>query len=336
MTKENKRIVRTGIVFIIIIAMTIWGINFIRSNDLISSKTVFYGVYDNVKELSAGNHVFIKGTKVGKVVKVDFLDEDLNKLIVEFHIRKDLKIPDSTVAVIKSTDLMGTMGLDLILNKTSQNYHVSGDTLYSSVERSLSEEVNKQILPLKLKTEAMLGTLDSLLIAFRSVFNPDTRSNIKQSFEDIRLTLENLEGASSTIDTLLSAEKNRISTIIRNAELISENLKNNNDKINNIFGNLNKISDTLRAANFTQVINQADSAIHQVSRIANKINKGEGTLGLLIEDDELYDKLNKASDNLDKLIKDIKANPKRYLRFSAFNFGRKVYVNESDSANYGE
>jgi len=336
MTKENKRIVRTGILFVIIILMTIWGVNFIRSNDLITSKTVFYGIYDDVKELSAGNHVFIKGTKVGKIVKVDFADKNLNKLIVEFHIRKDLNIPDSSIAVIKSTDIMGTMGLELIINKNSKTFLKSGDTLITKVESSLSEEVNKQILPLKLKTEAMLGTLDSLLVAFRSVFNPQTRSNIKQSFEDIQLALSNLESATYTIDTLLSSEKKRISEIIKNAASITENLKNNNENIDKILNNFSNISDSLTASNFVGVINQADSTIQKLNKITTKINNGEGTLGLLLEDEELYNKLKEASTDLDNLLIDIKENPKRYLRFSAFNLGKKIIINKTDSVKKNE
>ena len=333
MTKEQKRIAKTGILFTIIIFITIWGINYIKSNDLLTSKTKLFGVYDNVRELSEGNHVYLNGTKIGKVVKVDFLNNNLNKLIVEFHIRKDINIPDSSVAMIASTDIMGTMGIKIVLNKNSKikTFHQSGDTLITKVETSLQEEVNEQILPLKLKTESMLGTLDSLLVAFRAVFNPGTRVNIKKSFEHIQITLKNLESASITLEHLMTTEGKRISKIISNAESITTNLENNNESINKILSNFGDISDSLTASNFVNIIHNADTSIDRFSKVMDKIEKGEGTLGLLIHDEELYNKLELASKDLDALLIDVKKNPKRYVRFSAFNLGQKIFIQKSDS-----
>ncbi len=331
MTKEQKRYVRTGILFTIIIFITIWGVNYIRSNDLISNQIKLYGVYSDVKELSEGNHVFLNGTKIGKVSKVDFLNGDLNKLIVEFQIRKGIKIPDSSIAMITSTDIMGTMGLKILLNKNTKTFYKSGDTLCSQVENSLSEEVNKQILPLKIKTENMLGTLDSLLVAFRSVFNPKTRSNIKQSFDHIQITLKNLEHTTNTLDTLMTSERARIARIIDNAESITTNLKNNNENIEKILNNFGDISDSLSASGFVNIIHNADTAIFKLNTVLNKVEKGEGSLGLLIQDEKLYNELKKASSDLDDLLLDIKNNPKRYVRFSAIDFGKKIIIQSSDS-----
>ncbi len=331
MTKEQKRYVKTGILFTIIILLSVWGVNYIRSNDLLSNQIRLYSVYSDVKELSEGNHVFLNGTKIGKVSKVGFLNGDLNKLVVEFHIRNGIKIPDSSIALITSTDIMGTMGLKILLNKNTKTYYKSGDTLRSRVENSLSEEVNKQILPLKLKTENMLGTLDSLLVAFRSVFNPKTRSNIKQSFEHIQITLTNLEHTTSTLDTLMTTEKVRIAKIIDNAESITNNLKNNNENIEKILSNFGDISDSLSASGFVNIIHNADTAVNKLSSVLNKIDKGEGSLGLLLKDEKLYNELKKASSDLDDLLLDIKKNPKRYVRFSAIDFGKKIIIQSSDS-----
>jgi phospholipid/cholesterol/gamma-HCH transport system substrate-binding protein len=331
MTKEKKKILKTGILFVIVILITIWGVSYIRSNDIITGKTRLFAVYDDVKELSEGNHVYLNGTKIGKVAKVDFFKGNLNKLIVEFHIRKDIRIPDSSIAMIASIDIMGTKGLKIILNNNTKTFHQSGDTLLSDVESSISEEVNKQILPLKLKTESMIGTLDSLLVAFRAVFNPDTRSNIKRSFEHIQITLQNLESTSSRLDTLMRSEKKRISDILKNAESITTNLENNNETITKILTNFGDISDSLASANFVDVIYQAENTIARLGDILDKVEKGEGSLGLLINDKVLYDKLAKTSHDLDELLLDVKKNPKRYVRFSAFSIGKRIIINSKDS-----
>lgn len=331
MTKEKLRVVKTGVLFVVIIAITIWGVSFIKSNDLLSSKTKLHGIYTDVNELAVGNHVYINGTKIGKVVHVDFLNGDLNKLDVEFHIRNDIKIPKGSVAKIVSIDLLGTKGIELILNKKSTEYYKSKDTLKTSVETSLQEEVNKQILPLKVKTENMVGTLDSLLIAFRAVFNPKTTTNIKQSFAHIQTTLKNLENSSVLLDKIMVSGKDRVAIILKNAESITQNLENNNENIEKILKNFGDISDSLAAANLVGVIDNADKILAKFNNIMTKIDKGEGTLGLLLKDEDLYNKLDKTSDDLDKLFIDIKENPKRYVRFSAFSFGKKIYVADKDS-----
>jgi phospholipid/cholesterol/gamma-HCH transport system substrate-binding protein len=49
-----------------------------------------------------------------------------------------------------------------------------------------------------------------------------------------------------------------------------------------------------------------------------KIEKGEGTLGMLINNDQLYKDLEKSALELNLLLEDIRLNPKRYVRVSVF------------------
>ncbi|NPA45224.1 MAG: MCE family protein [Chlorobi bacterium] len=332
MTKEKARIVKTGILFVVILLITIWGVNYVKSNDLLSAKVKLHGIYSDVAELSVGNHVYVSGTKIGKVAHINFIEGNLEKLDVEFHIKKNIKIPKGSIAKITSIDLLGTKGIEIILKKnTNGGFYKNNDTLKTAVETSLSEEVNKQIMPLKIKTENMVGTLDSLLVAFRAVFNPKTRRNIKQSFDHIQKTLRNLESSSVLLDKIMVSGKDRVAVILKNAESITTNLEKNNDNIEKILQNFGDISDSLAAANFVGVIDNADKSLDKFNKIMNKIEKGEGTIGLLLKDEELYNKLEKASNDLDKLFIDIKENPKRYVRFSAFSFGKKVYVTDTDS-----
>ena len=86
--------------------------------------------------------------------------------------------------------------------------------------------------------------------------------------------------------------------------------------------NLDKVSDDLAKSNFTQTIAEANQAVLDLQVILNKVNSGNGTLSQLINDDKMYINLNNAAENLDKLMIDLKANPKRYVSFSVFG-GKK-------------
>ena len=71
-------------------------------------------------------------------------------------------------------------------------------------------------------------------------------------------------------------------------------------------------------ANVTQLINDAQKAIGDVQLVVNKMQKGEGTLGQLVTNDTLYSNLENSLHSLDELLKDLKANPKKYINVTVF------------------
>ncbi|HOS49773.1 MAG TPA: MCE family protein, partial [Bacteroidia bacterium] len=99
---------------------------------------------------------------------------------------------------------------------------------------------------------------------------------------------------------------------------ITGNLKSNQQQINNILNNISKVSDSLAAANFAETIRKADEVLAQSQEMLTKINQGQGSLGKMVNDQQLYDNLTATSHDLDELMKDLKANPKRYVHFSVF------------------
>jgi phospholipid/cholesterol/gamma-HCH transport system substrate-binding protein len=129
-------------------------------------------------------------------------------------------------------------------------------------------------------------------------------------------------------------EKSTLKAMLGNVESITANIKNNNDKIQNIIVNFSAVSDSLAKANFAGVINNADKALGDFSKILNKVNAGEGTIGQLVHNDTLYTNLENASYNLSRLLRDMKENPKRYVRFSAFDLGRTVIVTDEKGKKY--
>ncbi|RZL02287.1 MAG: MCE family protein, partial [Pedobacter sp.] len=134
----------------------------------------------------------------------------------------------------------------------------------------------------------------------------------------IASTLGSLEATSKKVDALVGSDGSRISAIFANLENITGNLKGNNQKINDILLNINTVTDKFAAMNFQQTVDNANKAIADMQGAINKVNRGEGSLGKLINDDALYNNLANASKNLDLLMVDLKANPKRYVHFSVF------------------
>lgn len=327
---DNKRLLKAAGLFIASIIILIWGYNYLNNNDLLVSEDEYFAVYKDVKELSPGNSVYINGLKVGNVADIYFRDSKLDYLVVKIFLNNDIKLPKNTIAEITSIDIMGTKAIRLLMKKKDK-YHKSGDTLLSAIEGDLKEQVNQQILPLKLKAEDLIGSFDSVLVVINTILDDQTRQNLSKSFDHIQVTLKNLESTTFSLDTLMTTQKSRLVIILSNVELITTNLKNNSENLNKIFTNFANISDTLAKANFAKVIKEADGALSKFNMTMEEINKGNGTIGKLIYDQALYNNLLDASKNLDKLIIDIEKNPKRYIRFSAFDIGKTVIKQEVKS-----
>ncbi|WP_065218120.1 MULTISPECIES: MlaD family protein [Butyricimonas] len=314
-----KREAKLALTAIVAVFVLIWGINFLKGSSLFESKSIFYGVYNSVEGLKVSSGVVYRGYQVGQVISIQFTGERYDKVLVKFSVNKGLELPSNSLAMIQSADLMGSKVIDLIPGD-SPVFAVSGDTLTSKTEQGLMEQVSRQMLPLKQKAERLLGSLDSVMVIVQGVFNEETKKNLNNSFASIDRTLRNIEGASGNLDTLMQTESARVSEILRNINSITANLSDNNEEISNILGNFSSISDSLRQANLHQMLTSVDNILGRVDSIFAKINKGEGTIGALVNDNDLYYNLNQVSENLNRLLVEFRYNPRRFINLSLIDF----------------
>lgn len=314
--RREAKLAVTGIAALIIL---IWGINFLKAKSLFSKNNVFYGVYERVDGLKVSSSVVYRGYKVGQVSDIRFVGERSGQVLVEFSVSKKLVVPKNSLAVIQSEDLMGSKAIDLVPGTSSENAE-SGDTLQPQVALGLMQQLNEQIQPLKNKAENIMTSLDSVLVVIQSLFNDNTQGNIQSSLKSIGQTLHNVEHASGNIDTLIIAESSRISSILSNINNITENLSSSNGDITRSLSNIASISDSLRAADIKRSLVSLNKILGEVDSIVTKVNKGKGTLGEAVNNDELYYNLTAVSDNLNKLLIEFKANPKRFVNLSVFDF----------------
>ncbi|WP_129715049.1 MlaD family protein [Pedobacter sp. SYP-B3415] len=306
---------KVGILAAFAIAMLIIGYNFLKGNSIFSDETVLYARYTKVDGLTVSKPVLINGFQIGRVDKLQL--EPNGTILATLKIKGKYDIPTNSVARLESTDLLGSKAIVMDLGSGSK-FAQDGDTLNANVEKNLMESVQ----PVQKKAELIIGKMDSILSSVNSILNPNFQKNIDRSFNSIAATLASLEGTSKKVDNMVGTEGQKISAILANVESISSNLKNNNQKITSILNNLGSVTDQFAAANFKQTIDNANKAVADLQSVVTKINSGQGSLGLLINDNKMYDNLNAASDNLNKLIIDLKENPKRYVHFSVFG-GKK-------------
>ncbi|MES2395275.1 MAG: MlaD family protein [Bacteroidota bacterium] len=309
--------VRVGIVTVIAIGFFIYGFNYLKGRDLFSTQRKFYAVYNDIDGLVEANPLMINGYKVGLVGKIKLTQDTTSHIIITLLLDDEVLIPKNSIAKVISSDILGSKAVQLILGSGNE-YAVDGDTLKSAQEDNLKQSVNKTIAPLQKKAEGLIASIDSVMVVVQQVFNESTRQNLAKSFESIKLAISSLETTSYRLDTMVIGEKMKISSILTKVNVLATTLAGNSDKLSNLINNFSNISDSLAKSNLMSTINNADKAMSQVSGIMNKINRGEGTMGMLINNDSLYRKLDKSAADLDKLLLDLRINPKRYVHISVF------------------
>ncbi len=312
---------KIGILATIALVLLIIGYNFLQGRDFFTSANVYYAKYKNVDGLAMSNPVKLHGMNIGRVVEMK-LDKDKETVIVKFTARKDIEIPYGSKAKIVSADILGSKAVELEFTVNTK-IHSNKDTLQSQLQESLTSSVRAEILPVKQKAENLLSSIDSVLGIVKSVLNPDTRKSLISSVNNIQATLENLNQSTDQLSNLLDNNVKRLDKIFLNIESITSNLKNNEKAINTMLTNISNISDSLQQSNIKQVVNDAAYSLAQAKYILEKINRGEGSVGLLLQDESLYRNLDKSSRDLDLLLEDMRQHPKRYLNFSVFGGGGK-------------
>jgi phospholipid/cholesterol/gamma-HCH transport system substrate-binding protein len=312
-----KNETKVGVLAAFAIALLIIGYNFLKGNSIFSSETELYAMYTQVDGLGVSKPVLINGFQIGRVDKLE-LQRD-GRIKATLKIKDEYEIPVNTIARLESTDLLGGKAVVMVLGNSKQ-MATDGYVLNANVEKSLMESVQ----PVQKKAELIITKMDSILTSVNSILNPNFQKNVDKSFTSIASTLASLEGTSKKVDALVGSESSKLSSILSNVETITVNFKNNGAKIDAILTNLNTVTDKAAALNFKATIDNANKAVADLQGMVSELKAGKGTLGKLLNDDEMYKNLSNASKNLDNLMIDLKANPKRYVHFSVFGGGNKT------------
>lgn len=267
-------------------------------------------VYSSVDGLTVSKPVTVNGFPIGRVSKMTLQPD--GHTLVEFKVESKYEIPKNTLAKLDG-DLLGnkTIKFDLGDSKVMAE---SGDVLQSDVKGSLAESLQ----PVQKKAELIIGKMDSILSSVNAIMNPQFQKNVDRSFNSIANTLQSLEGTSRKVDNLVGVQSVHINNIMSNVEAISANLKNDDVYLNKTMANFTKVSDDIAKSDIKQTLGNMSKAVADLQATIAKVNNGQGTLGKLMTDDQMYNHLKDASADLDKLLIDLKANPKRYVHFSVF------------------
>lgn len=324
-----KKEILIGIIGIVGISILVVGSYFLKGQELWKSRFVYYSKFNNTEGLTTGRPVNLNGLQVGIITNVKFDSKNFNNIVVEFELTNpNIKKLKKGSKVLLNSDLLSGAYLDIAWGD-STDYHNSRDTIPSLVSLALEDQINERLIPLEKKTNELISTADSAIKTIEAIFSRNT-DNLDESFDGIKNSIKNLERVSLEISSLIRTEKQNISQIISNVNLITDNLKENNNKINQILENAADISDTLIASDINTTIENAKESLQQFNLILYDIQNGDGTLTHLINDSTIYLSVNKMIDEASRLIENIKTEPKRYVQFSIFGGKDKSILDSRD------
>jgi len=314
---KNKKEFLIGLVTAVVMILFYWGFNFLKGNDLFSDDTEYVVLYNKVSGLNVANPVKINGMKVGKISEVYMDPANVrSQITVKFKVPSEYKIPKNSTAVIVS-DFLGVNSIELEMSD-NQEIASNGDTLNSQIATTIQEEVSTQVLPIKLKTEELLSSIDSILGVIQFVFNSETQKDLIKSISSIKYTLANLQSASESVDELVFTEKKRLADILINIQSITHTLNKNDSLVSAAIKNFANLSDSISKIQIKNTLDNVDKVVADLAVISEKISSGEGSLGQLIHNDTLYFELQETAKELHMLTEDLKLNPQRYVNVSVF------------------
>ncbi|MCF6296010.1 MAG: MlaD family protein [Flavobacteriaceae bacterium] len=295
-----SREVKTAVLVISGILLFIFMFNYLKGENILDSSRTFYAVYDNVEGLASSTPVTINGLTVGKVQEIGFTNDGSGKIKVKLLVDSDFKFSKNSKAELYEAGLIGGKAIAIVPAFDNAKNAKKGDYLEGTVKAGLTALVNQRLTPLQEKIETMMVSADSLLTNINTVFDVQTKANLKKSIAELSTTIESFKNTSVSINKLITDNQEKLTSTLSNVDNISTNLL--------------KITDSIANANLGETIKSLQLTINNFDKILSSIEKGEGSIGKLLKDDALYNNLKGASKEMEELLRDIKLHPKRYFR----------------------
>lgn len=306
-----KREIKTAILAISAILLFIWGYSFLKGKDLFTNYKTFYVEYDNVEGLASSTPVTLNGLIIGKVSSIT-LDENTGKLIVELQLKTDFPISKSSVATIYEPGFIAGKQIAIYPNFSDKTLALDGQKLKGTIQLGLTDSVGEKLVPIQEKMKKLMLNADNLITGLNNVLDNNGQEDLKNSLAALSKTTVEFHKASLSLNTILDDNKVQIKGVVSN--------------FNKISSNFTKISDSLNKADLGKTAKSLQKTLNDVDVIMANLQAGKGTMGKMLNDEDLYKNLDRTTKELELLLQDVRLYPTRYVNVSLFGKKNKPYV----------
>ena len=297
---KHSRELKVGILAVIAIFLLYFGFNFLKGVNIFSSTTTYFGNYSSINGLTEQAPVYVRGYKVGQVDKISYNFRQDDAFVVTFSVNKDIELPKGTQLALIADGLLGGTALELQIPVTqSTDLYTRGDTLPTTVVPGLVESLQDGLLA---ELSSALLKLDTLLYTANTQLEGD---HLKSALANVDKISADLKSTSADLKRVMA---NDVPVVVADAKSAMSDIKN--------------VAANVRDVDIAATIDKVDSVVADLKNFTQTVNSKDGTVGMLLNDKELYSNINETIQSVDSLVVDLKANPKRYVHFSVFG-GKK-------------
>lgn len=308
---------KAGVIALLAIVGFVVLFQFMKGRSLFTTDNIFYAKYDNVEGLAQSSPVSINGLKVGQVDKIIPHSSKEGKIdfLVKITVDNNFEFSKNSTLEIFEPSLMGgkEMRINLMYGGPTAK---DGDTLRGAFKLGTLGSLSSQVGPVKDQLQTVLHRVDSLMTNANQLVDSQNRQEIKLLLANLNKTVGALQTTAASVNSLVGHNDPKLQKVLDDASLTMQSGKVTLDK----YGNL---AESIDAKKLNATIANLDETVGQLNKVVSGIDRGEGSLGKIMKDDQLYNNLNAASNNLNSLIEDLKAHPKKYVNFSVFGKNSK-------------
>jgi phospholipid/cholesterol/gamma-HCH transport system substrate-binding protein len=300
---QYKTELQVGILLVVSFFALILGVAWISGRQPGGDRLVVYALAPEAAAVTQGTPITLLGVEVGSVRQIWLRQDHVGmELVVNFQ----GQLPRDTRAEIKTSGFLGANVLALVPG-VSTELLASGDTITAAPTPGLNElagTLGDQAGRVLEQTRMLLS--DSLISDVHSA-----AGSLAAGMEDVRVLFEREAG---TLQELIEALELAATKLAETAT---------GPEVQRTLANIDTLTARLAAAG-----DDLDSGSQSLASILRKVDEGDGTLGKMVNDGELYDRLTAATENIQVaseeialLTRDVRADPDRYLdglKFSVF------------------
>lgn len=295
--------VKVGLLALVAITILYVGFRFLKGIDFFDPTNTYYVEYNNVDGLSVSNPVKINGFRVGRVNSITLQQEGGDtRMIVGLEISDDLEIYEGSEAILSDDGILGSKSITLSIARRGSVLEDEG-FLLGTVDKSLQEMIQERADPIVREVDTTLHRVNNIL------------NGLSGSGEKVDQTVDELREIAEVLKYIVTENRRDINSITSNVNMLTEALNDPENGVRPFMLKLNQMADSLNSLELKETVVNANQAVARLDSIARGLERGEGSLGMLLKDDSLYNNLNRSSEDLDKLLIDVRRNPGRYLDF---------------------
>lgn len=299
--KKEIKIAQTAIVALVLLFI---GLNFLKGINVFKSTNTYYVKFKDVAGLAVSNPVYANGYPVGIVRTINYDYQRGENVVVAIELNDDMRVPAQTRAELE-TELMGGVKMLLVLGPNPAKNIEQGDTIQGGMHLGAMDKLNDMIPTV----EKMLPKLDSIMDNLNRLTGDPA---LAATLHNAQAITDNLKESSIQLNSMM---RNDLPPMLANLKSAS--------------ANANRLTANLAAIDVQTTINSVNATLTSAHNLANqlgdmstnldrKLKSKDNTLGLFLNDTNVYDNLNSTLRNADSLMIDLKAHPKRYVHFSVF------------------